>query len=49
MALFLEGDALDALVTSCGSYVAVGVGVALVLYMLGYVVWFVIDIVRGVL
>lgn len=45
--LFLSGDTLTALVSNCGAYVGVGLGLALALYMLGYVVYFIIDLVRG--
>lgn len=45
--LFPTGAALSELVSLCGSYVGVGVGVGLSFYMIGYVVWFVIDLLRG--
>lgn len=44
---FLEGDAIDALVGFCGEYAAAGLGISLAVYMLGYVVWFIIDVMRG--
>lgn len=45
--LFLADETLTALVGNCGAYVGVGVGLALAFYMLGYVVYFIIDFVRG--
>lgn len=45
--LFLEGDALSEVVTCCGQYAAAGLGFALVCWLLGYVVWWVIDLCRG--
>lgn len=45
--LFLGGDELQALVSYVGAYAGAGVGVSLAFYMLGHVVWFIIDVVRG--
>lgn len=47
--LFASGEALTQLVSSCGQYVAAGVGLAAAFWALGYVIWWVIDFARGVL
>lgn len=47
--LFPAETALSDLVALSGTYVGVGVGVALSFYMLGHVVYFIIDAVRGVI
>lgn len=45
--LFLQGDELDTLVGYVGAYAGAGIGIALAFFMLGYVVWFIIDVLRG--
>ena len=47
--LFLTGDALTTLVTDCGQYAAAGVGLSVVFWAVGYVVWFLVDFAKGVL
>lgn len=46
-ALFLAPDAMDVFVDYVGQYSAFGVGLGAVSFGLGYVVWFVIDVMRG--
>ena len=46
--IFLDGDALTAVVDNIGAYVGVGVGVSLMFFMLGYVVYAIVDWMRGV-
>ena len=45
--LFMLGAELDALVGFVGQYVAFGIGFAAVCWLMGYVVWFVIDLFKG--
>lgn len=45
-ALFPSSDVLDSLVGFCGQYVAVGVGLAFVGWVLGYVIYFIVDALR---
>lgn len=45
--LFLAGDELTELVGNVGAYAAAGIGFAVAVYIVGYVVWFVIDMMRG--
>lgn len=47
--LFAPDAALTQLVAYCGSYVGVGLGLSLAVWMIGYVVWFIIDFARGVI
>jgi len=45
--LFAPEAALSEIVGFCGSYVAVGVGLGLAFWVLGYVVYFLIDTLKG--
>lgn len=45
--LFLEGETLTELVGYVGQYVAAGVGVGLIFFMMGYVIYVVLDWMRG--
>ena len=47
-ALFLDASSLQAVIEWVGQYAAFGIGFGAVCWLLGYVVWFVIDVVRGV-
>lgn len=46
-ALFLDSAALSEVVVYLGTFVAFGVGLAVVFWLLGLGVWFVIDFLRG--
>lgn len=46
-ALFLDSATLGEVVTYVGTFVAFGVGLAIVFWLLGLGVWFVIDLLRG--
>lgn len=46
-ALFLSGESLSALVGYVGQYAGAGVGIGVISWLLGYVIWFVIDLLRG--
>lgn len=47
-ALFLSSDELSALVGFIGEFVGFGVALGCIFWMLGYVVWFVVDALKGV-
>lgn len=49
VSIFLDGEAIESLVTYCGAYASAGIGLSLVFYMLGYGVWLVIELMRGVI
>lgn len=45
--IFCDSANFTALVAYLGQAFAVGLGTALVMFMVGYGVWFVIDLIRG--
>ena len=45
-ALFLDAESLGTLVTTIAEFVGFGLGLAFVFWVLGYVVWFIIDACR---
>lgn len=44
--IFLPSDVLSSLVHFVGEYVAAGVGIAFIGWVLGYVIYFIIDVLR---
>ena len=46
-AFFLVDSDFSALLSFVGEYVAFGVGLGICFWMLGYIVWFVIDAMKG--
>lgn len=45
--LLMDSSALSELVSYAGQYAGFGVGLAVCFWLMGYVVWFVIDLLRG--
>lgn len=45
--IFVDGANFGALVAYLGQAFAMGLGIAIVMFVLGYGVWFVVDLIRG--